>query len=244
MKISDEALMAYADGEGDASARASVESAMREDPEITRRVAHHQAMREAMSGAFSAVIHEPVPQRLIAAARGANRKPTGRTLRRWQPLAMAASLLLGIGVGYLTWHRSGTLVEANSGGLVAGASLANALSTQLAEDRGSGLVAVTGLSFRDKSGGYCRTFSLRAAASGLACRDGSLWKIKALAQSTGENSANGANNSNFRPAGSAMPAAVRAAVEESIDGEPLDRAGEIAARQAGWAGGLAEKRSK
>ena len=62
MKISDEMLMAYADGEGDASARASVESAMREDAEIAERVAHHRAMREAMQGAFSTVIGEPVPQ--------------------------------------------------------------------------------------------------------------------------------------------------------------------------------------
>jgi hypothetical protein len=56
------------------------------------------------------------------------------------------------------------------------------------------------------------------------------WTIKVLAQSPPAAS----NSSNFRPAASADPPAVRAAVEESIDGEPLDRAGEIAARQGNW----------
>lgn len=240
MKISDEMLMAYADGEGDTTLRARVETAMREDPEIAKRVAQHRAMREAMSGAFSSVTSESVPQRLIDAARGraaaTNRRQIRGTVRRWQPLAIAASLLLGIGVGYLTWHGSGQLIEANKSGLVAGAALADALSTQLSQDRSA--VAVTGLSFRDKAGGYCRTFSLSGpgAASGLACREGNDWKIKALTQSSGETTAN------FRPAGSDLSSAVRAAVEESIDGEPLNREAEIAARQAGWSAPLADKR--
>src|SRR5580704_14316575 len=37
MTISEETLMAYADGELDAETRASVEAAMREDPEIGKR---------------------------------------------------------------------------------------------------------------------------------------------------------------------------------------------------------------
>ena len=37
MTISDEMLMAYADGELDATAREAVESAMREDPQIVER---------------------------------------------------------------------------------------------------------------------------------------------------------------------------------------------------------------
>jgi anti-sigma factor RsiW len=70
MTISEETLMAYADGELDAAARASVEAAMQEDPEIRERVARHHALREAMQGAFSAVLKEPVPERLLNAARG------------------------------------------------------------------------------------------------------------------------------------------------------------------------------
>ena len=269
MSISDETLMAYADGEADAATCASVESAMREDPQIAQRVARHRAMREAMRGAFADVLREPVPDRLVAAARGRSSGAAGssgarrgapmppggaadaddtvvefagvlaaaaalkkaRAARRWQPFALAASLALGVGVGFLTWHGSGTMIEANSRGLVASAALSEALSSQLSEDRGANLAAVTGLSFRDKSGAYCRTFSLRGtgAASGLACRDGSQWRIKALAQS-----AEPEGGGNFRTAASPLPPVIRAAIEETIQGEPLDGAAEIAARQSGW----------
>ena len=205
-----------------------------------------------MRGAFSAVLDEPVPDRLVAAARGQSLAPKGSVAdlslareaarqknsaaaRRWQPAAMAASLLLGLGLGFLAWHGSGGgLVQPGTGGgLIASAALAEALSTQLSDDRTANRVAVAGLSFRNKSGEYCRTFSLSGsdANSGLACREGSQWRIKVLAQARAA-----AKSGNFRTAAAEDSPAIRAAVESSIDGEPLDHAGEIAARQTGWAG--------
>jgi len=252
MTMSDETLMAYTDGELDAATRAAVEAAMQDDPEIRRRVARHQALRETMRGAFSAVLDEPVPDRLIQAARGhggvsksavvdlsqaraARGQKNPGAPRRWQPAALAASLLLGLGLGFLAWHGSGgAMIQPGAGGgLIAGAALAEALSGQLSDDRSPNRAAVTGLSFRDKAGDYCRTFSLTGSqgSSGLACREGADWRIKALAQSPHA----AANSGNFRTAGSEDPPAIRAAVEGSIDGEPLDHAGEIAARAAGWA---------
>jgi hypothetical protein len=245
MNVSDEMLMAYADGEADEATRTLIEAAMRDHPELRRRVAHHRALRQAVQGAFAEVLDEPVPQRLVAAARGA---PAGNVVDfagarnaaavkaprrglRWQPAAMAASLLLGLALGYLGWRGSNPVVTSN-GELVAGAGLADALSTQLSSDRAPGRVATTGLSFRAKSGDYCRTFSLTGmhTNSGLACREGGDWKIKVLAQS----SEKPVSSSAFRPAASADSPAVRAAVEGSIDGEPLDQAGEIAARKQNW----------
>jgi hypothetical protein len=251
MTISEETLMAYADGELDAAARASVEAAMQKDPEIRKRLARHRALRETMQGAFSAVLKEPVPQRLIEAARGQSAAPKSAVVdlsvaraaarkdsaapRRWQPAAMAASLLLGLGLGFLAWHGSrGALIQPGAdGGLTASATLAEALSTQLSDDRSAERVAVTGLSFRNKSGDYCRTFSLTGteASSGLACREGTDWSIKAWAQSRRTT----ANSGNYRAAASEDSPAIRAAVEGLINGEPLDHAGEIAARQAEWA---------
>jgi hypothetical protein len=250
MTISDETLMAYADGELDAATRANIEVAMREDPEIYKRIAHHRALREAMRGAFSAVLDEPVPERLVAAARGQTAAPKAAVVDlslardaarqkksvapRWQPAAIAASLLLGLGLGFLAWHGPRALIQPGSGGgLVASAALAEALSTQLSDDRAAARVAITGLSFRSKSGDYCRTFSLNGsdASAGLACREGTDWRIKAFAQAPHT----AANSGNFRTAASEDSPVIRAAVEGSIEGEPLDHAGEIAARQAGWA---------
>jgi hypothetical protein len=249
VNVSDEVLMAYADGEADAETRAGIEAAMRDDPEIGRRIAEHRALRAVMQGASSAVLDEPVPQRLIDAARG-NAASAGNVVdlshartgavaapgrsRSWRPFAMAASLLIGLALGYLGWHGSAGLMKAGAGGeLIAAAGLADALSTQLSADRSPGQLATTGLSFRAKTGDYCRTFSLigNEAGSGLACHEGNDWKIKVLAQSP--HAARGSPA--YRPASSADIPAVRAAVEESIDGEPLDQAGEIAARLHGWA---------
>jgi hypothetical protein len=247
--ISDETLMAYADGEADAATRAQVEAAMREDPEVGRRVARHRALRDAMRGTGSSVLDEPVPERLIAAARG--RAPAAGTVvdlsrareaairkgpglsRGWQPAAMAASLLVGLALGYLGWHGSAALIQTNSSGvLVADAALADALSTQLSDDRSAARVATTGLSFRAKNGDYCRTFALTGAnaSSGLACHEANGWTITVLTQSPSEGVP-----TQYRTAGSELSPAIRAAIEGSIEGEPLDHAGEVAARQAGWA---------
>ncbi len=170
MTISEETLMAYADGELDAATRASVEAAMQQDPDIGKRVARHRALREKMQGAFSAVLQEQVPDRLIQAARGHPAKPPTETAARqgtvmdlsvarvaaqrknlavplrWQPAAIAASLLLGLGLGFLAWHEPNTLIRPGAGGgLVAGAALAEALSIQLSDDRPANQIAYDGV---------------------------------------------------------------------------------------------------
>ncbi len=71
MTISDEQLMAYVDGELDADARAQIEAAMVSDAELARRVARQQRLREKLRAAFDEVLREPVPDRLLAAARNA-----------------------------------------------------------------------------------------------------------------------------------------------------------------------------
>jgi hypothetical protein len=232
--------MAYADGEADLATRVQIEAAMREDPEIGRRVARHRALSEAMRSTGASVLKEPVPERLIAAARGRAKAPGH--WRGWQPAAMAASLLVGLALGYLGWHGSAALVQTNSsGGLVAGAALAEALSNQLSDDRSPARMATAGLSFRAKTGDYCRTFALTGAdaSSGLACHEANGWSIKVLAHSPSAGSP-----TQFRTAASDLAPAIGAAIEGSIVGEPLDHAGEVAARQAGWTAGRGDSRSK
>jgi anti-sigma factor RsiW len=87
MNLSDEVLMAYADGELDATARAEVERAMAADPQIARRVAEHKALKETLHSSYDKVLDEPIPERLLATARGQvkSEKRTGdnssRTIR-------------------------------------------------------------------------------------------------------------------------------------------------------------------
>ncbi len=77
MTLSDEILMAYADGELDSEQRSEVEAAMALDPDIARRVEEHRAMRKQFSSTYDRVLLETVPDRLVAAARQtSSRSPT------------------------------------------------------------------------------------------------------------------------------------------------------------------------
>ncbi len=144
---------------------------------------------------------------------------------------MAASLLIGVGIGFFAWRQSDLIVTQDSkGALVAGGSLARGLSSQLAGDRSTKSSVEIGLSFLAKSGDYCRTFTLLDASSaGFACRHSNRWEIRMLTESGPLRGGSG-----YRTAGSALPPAIRNAVEEQISGEPLDRAAEIAARKQQW----------
>lgn len=73
MSISDDRLRAYADGELSApehnAERLLIESAMRADPAIARRVEQHRAMRTRVNRTYDRVLDEPVPERLLALVR-------------------------------------------------------------------------------------------------------------------------------------------------------------------------------
>jgi hypothetical protein len=253
--FSDEMLMAFADGELDPETRALVEAATHADPEVERRVAQHRAMRARLQLAYAAELDEAVPDRLSAAARRIGAQSTGtvsdladarivsaaRTAKpaarlRWRPMvSMAASLLIGVGVGYFALRHSDSIVAKNGVGLVASDGLAKVLSNQLGSDRSPSAPVQIGLSFVSKSGDYCRTFTMSGAASpaGVACRHADDWQIRVLAQSAGS-TAGDESPANYRTAGSPLPPIILNAVQQQIAGEPLDQKGEVAARQRGW----------
>jgi hypothetical protein len=253
MTFSDEVLMAYADGELDLRTRAQVEDAMAADPQIARRVAAHQALRNTLRSGFDKVLDEPIPDRLITAARATSRASSedrvvvplrprrARTLAfahwaRPQWGAIAASFVLGALVWHFgtDWYSSGPITE-REGQLLAAGALDKALSNQLASEQPSQAPVQIGVSFRSKGGNYCRTFQVRERANlaGLACRDEDKWRLEALAQS--EAASPGAH-SDFRPAASALPPSIAEAVDQAIEGEPLDAKAEARARTDQWRG--------
>jgi hypothetical protein len=242
MKVQDEMLMAYADGELDAAERAQVEAAMAADPQLARRVSAHQALRRTVATGFGKVLEEPVPERLATLARSAVPSSKAQVLpfrrqaaaaRPWlQWGSLAASFLLGA----LVWqfgarpYLSGPVVDRN-GELIASGVLARALSNQLVAEQGATTPVQMGVSFLSKGGDYCRTFQLRAAAglAGMACQRDAQWKLEVLTR-TGGNAA----SPQYRQAGSALPPAVLQVVSESITGEPLDAGAEIRVRAQAW----------
>ncbi len=246
MTLSDEILTAYADGESDEKTRIAVESAMSTDPEIARRITQHRALRKRLRGAFDPVLDEPVPTHLIYLARNAPTSSSARETPQVIPLprrpaprrslppwaALAASLLIGILAGRFAFPTGGPgLIATRNGHMMASGPLAEALTRQLVSRQQATQSVQIGVSFRSKSGEYCRTFSTRdPAVAGLACHAGDGWRLQVLSGTEEQEVAAGG----YRPAASPMPAAIVSTISAEISGEPLDARAEAAARARDW----------
>lgn len=244
MNWTDDELMAFADGELAGERRAALAEALLGNADLRGRVAALQTQRRRLSAAFAGVLEEPVPDRLtsllsapaVAAAppkvvdlaperarRDARR--AGPSWAQWG--GMAASVALGVVLGLQVVSRNGDALVSEAGGqLIASGRLAKALGSQLAGEAAGG-VAVQ-LSFVDKDGQYCRTFSVERIA-GLACRDASRWTVQITTP------AEPAASSAMRQAGSPLPRALMEAIDARIVGTALTAAQEQEARDRGWA---------
>lgn len=231
MNVSDEMLMAFADGQLDGEEQAAVTRALEADAGLRAKLEAHRNMRARLSAAFDGALSEPVPARLQEAAQArptatvvdlSARRAAKWSVREWG--AMAASLAGGLIIGLGAMNaRTPAMLATTEDGLFARGALARALDTQLAADD-AGAVRI-GLSFRNTDGDYCRTFDLtEAATAGLACKRGDGWAVAMTAA--------GAGGGEVRTAGASED--ILAAVDTMIAGDPLDAAGEAEARDAGW----------
>lgn len=240
----DQALMAYVDGELETTQREALEATIARDPELAREVERQRRLRAGVQDAFAGVLDEPVPDRLTSMIAGeatdeeplvlrpqfGRPKPQPRNFGPAHWAAMAASLVIGAGLGVAVGFGPGLLdpgpISTEGGRMAARGALAEALDTQLASAP-AGDVQI-GLSFRAQDQAYCRTFAMaQTRLAGLACREGEGWTIRATAETP-------APGGEYRTAASATPAPLLTAVEGLIAGEPLDAAGEAAARARGW----------
>ena len=207
MKLDEETLMAYVDGELDPRRAAEVEALLAEDAEARATVRMFRDTTARIRSAFDPILREPVPARLLAAV---NAPATGKVsdirlarrgaLTRIFPQtawarAAAVALLVGAGAGYLTAQWPSGVLEPAA--LVA---VADPLLNEALETTGSGVAfarrdADTGLAreimplltFRDANQRYCREFesTLKApegqqVSYGVACRQDGVWQPQAL----------------------------------------------------------------
>ena len=229
----DETFFAWLDGELGPEAAARVAAEVAADRGLTERAAQHRAMQAQLKGVFDVLLDAPVPERLADAARKTEPEviefaaaKSSRESRTWVPqwAALAATLAVGIFAGTLVPHRNNAPVEVQDGKVYAAAALDGALDTQLASAP-SGDVRV-GLTFRDRSGTICRSFTA-TAASGLACRSGDRWQVRGLfAAPEGQAGP-------YRMAAGPDPN-LAALISSMAAGEPFDAAGEKTARDTGW----------
>lgn len=230
--IEDETFYAWLDGELQGEEAARVAARVEADPLLKVRAEQHRALAAGLRGAFDPVLNqggnppsfgsaEVVSFAPRAPAQGARGPAFG--LPQWA--AMAATLAIGIVAGQLLGDRSTSPVDSRDGMLVAAASLDRALDVQLASAGADGPVRV-GLTFRDRDGDICRSFT-GAAGSGLACRKGDDWRVEGLF------GASGGQQGHYRMAAGEDPR-LAALIDEHIAGEPFDAAAEKAALEKGW----------
>ncbi|HEY7690648.1 MAG TPA: hypothetical protein VH835_18250, partial [Dongiaceae bacterium] len=216
--IDDEKFFAWLDGELPADDAARIAEQVGADPALIARAAEHRALAASLRAGFAPLMEDKMPPPRFAPAEvvdlSARRKQGGARgsfgLPQWA--AMAATLAVGIVAGHFVGGRDSSLIQSRDGQLVAAASLDEALNSQLASSEQGGAVRI-GLTFRDKAGGICRTFSEKGA-TGLACRDGDHWRVDGLF-----GAAEG-QQSDYRMAAGADPW-IASMIDERINGDPF-----------------------
>lgn len=239
---SDAQIHAHVDGELDAESSARIAAESLVDPALAARIERQRRLRDQLRAGFSAVLHEPVPQRLqellsaeipAASVTSLESARTARAPRRRWALpewgAIAAALVLGTLLGPQLFRNASRLpFEDRRGSLMATRYLDSALTTQAGGTAGQ---VVIGLTFRTGSGEYCRTFSLHSGGTGLACRRGGSWIIELL-----EGGATAAGSPEYRMAGSAITPAMLEVIARLGADAALTPEEEQQARAGRWSG--------
>lgn len=182
MEITDETLMAYADGELSPSETRRVADAIASDADVARRARLFVHTRSSMGG----LKPDPVPDALAARisamaaapqAEAANVIALPRRRISWQlPTAAAAAIALAVGLG-----AGATLRPPASFGTI-GSALTAALDTvpsgQSVQAMGGSFAAIS--TFRDGAGELCREFEFdrQTRITSVACRSGDAWEMR------------------------------------------------------------------
>lgn len=233
-EITPEELAAWADGEIVGERAEQIAAAVAVDPDLAAQVAAHRALKDKLSAHFAPIAAEPVPARfseMLGTASAADTPPAEvvdfaaarqrieeRRKPRWgwaAGTAIAASLVV-VALLPRGWNTD------NAG--YADTQLAGVLETTLVGEQGDFPETRVLLSFRNEGGEFCRAFS-QGQQGGIACRDGSGWRMEAMGVGAP------VQNSEFRQAGASE---ILSAAQLMADGPALDAEAEAAAREAGW----------
>jgi surface antigen len=245
--ITDEMLVAFADGEADEATIEAVVSALDADEALAERLDLFVTTRQILKTELDPVAREAVPDRLtrfvMSGAAAPEIKPASaaaapRRPKRWAALPMAAALA-GIVAGGLGYWAGAT--RPDPAGAVASLAAADAeLSRALASApdgerrnwRAAGRAGEIEMrqSFRTERG-FCRSFGLGDGKNlgwgGLACREGEGWVTQVVvAEPHAEDGA-------FRPA-SGSGSAIDAVLDGARAGDALDAAAVREQIAKGW----------
>ncbi len=227
--MTDEKFFAWLDGELSAAEAAEVAAEVAADSELAAKAEHHRAFAARLKEAFDPVMVAPapaIPSAQVIDLAAARQRRRGWLPARAQWAALAATLAVGLLTTSLFFER-GVTMHGDQPAFASGA-LGAALATQLASAPAPGSPIRIGLTFRDKRGAICRSFTQRAS-SGLACHEQGGWRVRGVFATAGAPDGGG----DYRMAAGPDPR-LAALIDESIAGDPLDAPAEARARAADW----------
>lgn len=228
---SDEQLSAWLDGALSPDEAARVEAAIAADPELAERAASWQAADNRIAEAFAPMAQQPVDAELLARLGLAeppvlvaanDNSPWWR--RHVLPLsgAIAASL-----VAVAVLLQTGAPPHSADQGLSLALETTPSLGVARLTD-GRALRPL--LTVHSADGRYCREYQV-GNQSGLACREGNVWKVEATGPAQPL-----ANPGDIDLAGGADAAPLAAAYTRIGASDPLDAAEEAALLKRKWKG--------
>lgn len=233
-QVTDEMLMAFADGELDDAESARIADLISVDPVLAQRAEVFTRSRQLVEEALSPVLSEPVPAHLVASALGTTQDLSPRpraAVPRW---AMAASVAVLAGLAGFGLHGllpggdapTSLMAAASSPGvLTALETIASGQATRL-DIAGIELTTTVVGTFPVEQG-HCRIFTLADAAGqvrAMSCGAGDAWQVPVAVLETG---------TGFQAASGAE--AIDLYLDSVGAGAALDEATEIAAMEKGWA---------
>ncbi|HEY7672461.1 MAG TPA: hypothetical protein VIC71_09605 [Gammaproteobacteria bacterium] len=249
----DELLSAFIDGTLPPGRAAVLKRRLEVEPALAARLRKLAQADAAVRNAYAPIAAEPLPQRvldLIDAGQAAGKPDAGvvdlaarRRVRGLRlaplPVSLAAGIALAVGVslGYLGTSRApapDVVLIANAGAIASGTPLYEALETTASAttreiERGVSVTPV--FTFRSVDGDYCRQVDIASARGGgeaLACRRDGGWRFEAVSFTAATTT-----NGGFRPAN--RSSVIDAAIDERIEGYPLDAAAEEVLIEQRWA---------
>jgi hypothetical protein len=199
--ISDEVLMAYADGELPPAEREAVSEALAHDASLMQRFEAFVFTRGPLPRVFDAILAAPVPERLLAIVREpapverrAPPRPGSGFLSRvadslrmamLSPAGAAAALLIGAAAGWTLQDATrDDLVKLDERGLVATDRLHQALeTTPMGGSTGLGrsLTFKATFTFKSVDSTWCRQFDVAGGkgleSGGIACLEDGKWRL-------------------------------------------------------------------
>ncbi|MEM8935717.1 MAG: hypothetical protein AAGC77_04860 [Pseudomonadota bacterium] len=242
--VSPERLSAFLDGELSELEAAEIKSRLNAEPQLREALERQRDLKNAIAAAYDDVLDQPVPQHLIDTVMETEKEAVSekvvafrpRTFLRFaQPMAIAASLAIGLVVGALLSANNGAFTEFRNGQAVIASAHTGAFQSTTS---GAAISSRAGEvrfveTFVSKDEQLCREFELSAnddLSAGLACLHAQEWRLVALAPRTAPRAPSGA----YTPAAGSSDDAISAISGEIKEGAALSLKEEAAVIARNW----------